>query len=101
VSRNRTIVNGDRAQLVPRRARDPTIHERAHFGAFSGFQKQPGRADELERIPLDRIVARRNHEAAGGMMVLDGELAGGRGGETDVDHVAADRLKRGQDHPVE
>ena len=54
-------------------------------------RKSPLGPDELERVPLDRVVAGRDHQAARGVMVLDGQLAGRRRGQPDVDHVAPDR----------
>ena len=36
----------------------------------SADEKQPGWRDELERVPLDRIVARRDRQPAGGVVVI-------------------------------
>src|ERR1043166_2270406 len=45
------------------------------------------RAQELERVPRRRVVARREDDAARGLQLLDRELRGGRGGEADVHDV--------------
>jgi len=55
-------------------ARNTAFHERTHLHAFAGFEKQAARPDELERVPLDGIMARREHDAARGVMVLYGQL---------------------------
>ena len=79
----------------------PSLDQRAHLDRPRRLEEQARRADELERVPLDGVVARGDHQAAGGMVVLDGELAGRRRREPDVDDVAADRLERGEDDAME
>src|SRR5207249_5863890 len=44
--------------------------------------------DELQRVPLDRVVTRRDRDAAARAVVQDGELNGGGGRETDINHRA-------------
>ena len=83
----------DVAERVPGCARNTTVHQRAHVRAFIGREKEPRRPDELECVPLDRIVAGRDAEAAGRVVVFDGQLDGGSGCHTDVDHGAANRLQ--------
>src|SRR5262249_51948401 len=80
VSLNRTIIGLDAAQRIPRRARNAFLHERAHLGSFRRLEKQAARPDELEGIPLNRVVTRRDHEPAGGMVIFHRELAGRRRG---------------------
>ena len=46
---------------------------------------------ELERIPLDWIVARRNDDPPGGVVMLDGELSGGCGDQSALDHGCPNR----------
>ena len=96
VPRDRVAVVGSIvAELVPRRARNPAVDERAH-------RRRPRRASR--KSPLGPMNLSAFHsiglwlaviiEPAGGVMVLDGELAGRRRRQADVDHVAADRLAR-------
>src|SRR6185312_3128423 len=96
VSLNCTVVDGDRAERIPTGASNSLFDQPAHLDAFAVLEKETRRPDELERVPLDWVVARRDHEAPRRVMVLDGELAGGRRGEPDVDHVATDRLQCGE-----
>ena len=96
VSLNGTVVFLDRSELIPRRARNSLLDQRAHLDAFGVLEKQTGRPDALERVPLDRVVARRDHQPTRRVMVFHGELTGGRGRQANVDDVAADRLKRRQ-----
>src|SRR5262249_59101947 len=86
---------------IPRRPANPALDERAHLDDFGALEEQSARSDELERVPLDGIVTRRDHEATGGVMVLDRKLAGWRGREADVDDVAADGLQRREHDAVE
>ena len=97
VSLYRIGVVHDLTKRVPGRPRNAAIHQRAHFLAFIGREKKSRRADEFERVPLDGVVAGRNAEATGRMVMLDGQLDGGGGCHADIDHGAADRLQRAMD----
>jgi hypothetical protein len=94
-------VGGHGAQRVPRRVAGAGLHLRAHLAPLVGVEEEPRRPDELEGVPLDRVVARRDHQAARGVMVLDRELARRRRRQADVDHAAAGRLQRAQHRAVE
>ncbi len=61
-----------------------------HPGRAVAIEKDAVGTDELERIPLDRVVARGEHDAPGGTVVQSGELCRGSGGEPEIDHIAAD-----------
>ena len=63
-------------------------------------QEPTGGPDQLERIPLDGVVAGRQHEPPRGVVVLYGQLAARRRREPDVDDVAADELQRADDDAV-
>src|SRR5436309_3335826 len=64
-------------------------------------EKNAIRSDELEGVPLDRVVARRDDDPAARLVVLHGELHGGRRHETHVDHVAARGGEPGHRRPGE
>src|SRR5262249_22155297 len=55
VSLDRTVVDLDSSECVPRGARDSLLDHGAHLGAFVALEKEAARPDELERIPLDRV----------------------------------------------
>ena len=84
----------DGPELVPLHVVDAALHERAHRLPLVLLEEQARRADELQRVPLDGIVAGREHQAAARVVVLDRQLAARRRGEADVDHVAAGRHQR-------
>src|SRR5690606_41090367 len=65
------------AEFVPGRVVDSRIHGRAHCGGILGREKESVRPDELEGIPLDRVVAGGYRQAACGVMVLHRQLHGG------------------------
>ena len=92
------LILRDRAELVPGRARNLSIDDFPHVRRFGAVEKQSRRADELERVPLDRVVARRDGQTAGRVVVLDRELHRRRRHHADVEHVAPDRLERGVHH---
>ena len=92
VACGRRVVGGDVAQRAePRTLQPPVGRERHHLRPTLRIKKDAVGADELEGVPLDRVVARREDDAAGGAVVLDRELRRGRGDQPQVDHVAADR----------
>src|SRR6266545_779180 len=72
-------------------------HQLLDAGAVHPVQEDPIWPDELERVPFDGVVARRDRDPAPGPVVLDRELHGRRGYEADVDHIAADGLEPGAD----
>src|SRR5450759_1161764 len=75
----RVLVLSHDSELVPGRSRYVSLHDLSHLRPFRGIEKQPGWTNELERVPLDRVVARGDGEAAGGLVALDGQLyRGGR-----------------------
>ncbi len=54
----RVLVLSHGSELVPRRSRDVSLDDLPHLCSFLGIEKQSRRADELERVPFDGIVAR-------------------------------------------
>ena len=62
------IVAGSWQGILP--ARCQFAYPRARYT----IKKDAIRADELEGVPFDRIVAGGENDAAGGPMMLDGEL---------------------------
>ena len=48
--------------------------------------------EELQGIPVLRVVARRDDDAGIGTLLGDGKLCRRGGGETDIDHIKADCL---------
>ena len=101
MSQNRTIVAFHHTECVPRHIRNARLDERAHGSALGGLEKQPARSDELERVPFDRVVAGREHQAAGRVVMLHRQLAGRRGREPDIHHRAPHRLQRAHRDAVE
>jgi hypothetical protein len=95
------LVRLDRPEAVPARARHPGLHEAPHRRPLVRLEKEPARADELEGVPLDRVVARRDHEPPRGAQLLDRQLRRRRGRQPEVDDPAADRLERGEHRAVE
>lgn len=83
------------AQLLPGGARDLAVQQGAHLGRLVRVQEHPAGADELQRVPLDRVVAGGHRQPARGLQVFDGQLHAGRGRDADVDHVAPGGLQRG------
>jgi len=59
-----------------------------HARAIRPVQENPIGPDELQGIPLDRVVARRDRDAAAGCMVLDGKLDRRCRDQTDFDDGA-------------
>ena len=101
MARDRLPIEVDLTEPIPGGIRDPLLHEGAHLGPLRGTQEEAIGPDELERIPLDRVVTRGDAEAASGMMMLDGELERGGRREADVDHIGADALEGRAGHRVE
>ena len=63
---------------VPARTRRPLLRQRAHRAPRLGIEEDPVGTDELERVPLDRVVARREDQPRTGVMLLHRELHRGR-----------------------
>ena len=99
--RNRIGIEGRGAEFVPGGAGKTGVGCSTEAQAVGLIEKLAGRPDELERVPLHRIVAGRDGEAAGGMMELHRQLHAGRRHDPDVDHLTADRLEGGEDDSVE
>jgi hypothetical protein len=99
--RRRLVVGFDDAQPLPCRPRKWLTDRGAHGGSFRSVEKEPARAHELERVPLDGIVARRDHEPTRRVVVLDSQLTGRRRRESEVDYADAYRLQGGHDGPME
>jgi hypothetical protein len=59
VSLNGTGVFLDRSELVPRRAGDSLVDQRAHLDALAFSRKRDRRLTALER-PMDQVVAVEN-----------------------------------------
>src|SRR6185312_10780888 len=91
---DRLLVDPHLPKQIPRRARKRALDYAAHLHPFSSIQEQSARPDELERVPFDRIVTGRDRQPARGVMMLDRELNRWRGRESDVDHIATNRLQR-------
>jgi hypothetical protein len=72
-----------------------SFHYLPHFRGFRAIEKEAGRTDELERVPLDRIMARRDSETASRLVVLDRELNGWSWNHSDIEYIASNRLERG------
>jgi hypothetical protein len=94
VSLNGTVIGLDLAKLIPTGSGNSRFDQGAHLHTLGVLEKQTRRPDEFERIPLDRVVTGRNHQAARCVVMLDSELAGWRRRQPDVDHIASNRLKR-------
>src|SRR6266568_147831 len=90
----RVLVVGHGAELVPRRAWDISVDDLSHLCPLRAIEEQSGWRDELEGIPLDRVVAGGYRETAIGLMMLDSELYRWRRDHSDVDHVTPNRLQR-------
>src|SRR5689334_9331189 len=58
---------------------------------LQGVQVEPVRANELERVPGLRIVARRDRDSAFGFEPTDRELKARRRADAEVNHLAARR----------
>jgi hypothetical protein len=97
VTRGGFIVGIDDAEPFPGRSRERLPDKRAHRFSLGGVEEQAGRPDALECVPLDRVVAGRDHQTASGVVMLDSELARRRGRKPEVDHACADRLECGYD----
>ena len=90
----RVLVLAHGAELVPRRAWDISVDDLSHLCPLRPIEEQSGWRDELEGIPLDRIVAGGDRETAIGLMMFDSELYSWRRDHSDVDHVTPNRLQR-------
>src|SRR6266545_2779031 len=92
----------DGAQLVPAGPEVVVLLEaRPDLGSLALAEELTAGAQELERVPWGRVVARGEDDAARRAQMLDGELRGGCGGEADVHDVPAggvDAGRRGQAH---
>ena len=64
-------------------------------------EEHPLRRDQLEGVPLGRIVARGHRDAPGRIVVIHGEQDGRRRNDPDIDHVHADRLEAREHRPPE
>ncbi len=73
---------------VPHRA---LLGQRAHRGTGIAIEEDPVRAHELERVPFDRVVARREDEPGAGVVLLHRHLHRRRRHDAEVDHVHAHR----------
>ena len=89
---DRVEVPGDRlgvlphlADAVPAGARRALVGQRAHPLARRGIEEDAVGADELERVPLDRVVARGQDEPGARVMVLDRQLHRRRRHHAEVD----------------
>ena len=89
MSSNCLCIRGRRAERVPGGAGEAGVGRRSKAQAVVLIQKQTRRPDELERIPLHRVVAGRDCEATGGVMMLDGKLHGRGRHNTDIDDLAS------------
>src|SRR5438876_710979 len=76
------------SEFVPRCSRNFSVDNRAHRCAFGRIEKETGGPNELERIPFDWIVTRRDREATRRVMVLDRKLNRGSRRHSNVDDVA-------------
>ena len=76
MSLNSSFIVCYRTEAVPRRTWNRRLYERAHFRALSRLEEKTGGADELERVPLDRIVTRGNHQSTRRVQIFHRELAG-------------------------
>ena len=79
----------DRPDAVPAGSGRAPLRERAHRGPRLPVEKDPVGAYLLEGVPFDRIVARGEHQARAGMVMLDRQLQRGRRHHPDVDHLHA------------
>src|SRR6185436_1376967 len=81
--------------------RNVSIDDRAHLSALGVIEKKPSGSDELERVPFDWIVARRDGKSAGGVVMLDGKLDSWRRCNSDVHDVAPCGFECAQHHAVD
>jgi len=72
-------------------------HQLLDPGAIDAIEEDSIGPDELEGVPFDRVMTRRDRDPAAGPVMLDRELHGRRGHEADIDHVAADGVEPGGD----
>lgn len=87
-------------KFIPVDVGNPAARGLAHGCGVSRGEKQAVGSYELERVPLDRVVAGRDREATGGVMMLHRQLNGGRRCHSDVYRIAAHALEGGDDHTM-
>ena len=69
-----------------------------HLLSVGGCQKFAFVIEQLQRIPMPRIVAGRDNDAAGCVTHAHRQFGCGRGSQTDVHHVEAHAHERSADH---
>jgi hypothetical protein len=90
VSHRCFVVSVDIAELLPHCAPKILTDERSERSAVSRIEKEPGGPHALERVPLDGIVTRGDHEATTGVVMLDRHLTRRCGRQSEVDDACAD-----------
>jgi hypothetical protein len=84
------------AEAVPAHSRRPLLGQRPYPLARLGVQENPVRADELERVPFDRVMTRRQDQTRAGVMMFHRHLHGRGRHHAEVDHIHADRHQAGR-----
>src|SRR6187549_3022321 len=82
---NGALIAGDHAKFVPRDAGNTAPDKGAHRRRFLVIEEQSRGTDELQRIPLNRVVTGRNRQSTRGMQVFDRELKSRRWRHVEID----------------
>jgi hypothetical protein len=82
----------DLTNAVPAHTRNLTLDQSAQLRAFTGFEEESGRTDELQRVPLDGIVTRRYRQTTRRVMMFYRELNRGCRRDTDGYDANSHRL---------
>ena len=91
VPANRIGIGTHLADPIPTHSGRSLFRELSDPLAVGRVQEDPVRTDELEGVPLDRVVARREDQARPGVVMLDRELDRGRGDDAEVYDVHSHR----------
>ena len=93
-----TVVNDHLAQRIDRReAERLPLGQSEHLAPIFIAEELAALVEQLQRIPLLRVVARSENDASTSQLVCDGQLGGGRRGQIDVDHIEAHAHQRAHD----
>ena len=99
LDRPRVLAHGP--DVVPPGPGRTLLRQRAHRVPGFGIEKNSVRPHELQRIPLDGIVAGGQDQTGPGVVVLHRQLHRGGGNDPEIDHVHPDRHEAGRGRPGE
>jgi len=94
-------VFADCPHVAPAGPRRTTLREPADLRSGFRIEEDSVRPDELQGIPLDRVMARGENQSGRRLVVLHGELDRGSRDHAEVDHIYADRHESGGSGPGE